>query len=76
MWIKTPQGKLVNLEKLSAVQYSAMGDKASIVILTVEGIQVAVHFKTEEEAAAYVGKLANKLGAVEIWNCFNSSVCC
>ena len=67
MWIKTPQGKLVNLEKVSAVQFATVGGKeARTVVLNVEGIQVAVSFETGKDAQEFVDKLAKKFGAVEI----------
>lgn len=65
-WIKTPQGKLIDFDRISSVQLAGIGDKARVVVLTLDVIQVALTFKTEDEAKDYVDKLTEKLGAVEI----------
>ena len=68
MWIKTTLGKLVNLENLAAVATSSTGNQLNVVVLTlaVTGLQIPVKFETEKEAAEYIDKLAEKLGAVDI----------
>lgn len=67
MWIKTPQGKLINLEKVSAVQIFASSDKgAGTVLLNAEGIQVALQFDKVKTAQEYFDKLAEKFGAEAI----------
>ena len=64
MWIKTPQGKLIDLEKVSAVQiFTSSKCGACTIFLNAEGIQVGLQFKNQKAAQEYFDKLAEKLGA-------------